>query len=302
MTNQKYISTPPRVWQSLWEVSFPLGTAYFELVSDVMKSKYLESRRKGGPYAQAEATRKKLLEKSKEKEQENPLEKWPMAKDVSIWSALGDGLKLLSESMLESKAVEFVNYEELRDELRNSLTRRLNAGKLIAIGFAKDRRPQDLASIVPSDLIAKGYYNWDKATLHTDTLKMIDIRIGTTEMFQDCLDEDSREQQSIAISIEGHQANEAEIAAPSYAPQRDTYKPSVRSQGRPSKKEVIINAFNWAYEYDLIDFNNSNAETYATLRKIIRIEWPDEYQNGKGLQDGAMQKYLAETISSNRLE
>jgi len=145
----------------------------------------------------------------------------------------------------------------------------LQAETLQGYGYALPRRVEDMPVLIPED-VWFGEVDWESSTVTGGGLSFASVRVASSS---ETVDTD-------LISI---------------------VTMSLPTAGRPSKKDLILEAFEYGIQEGLLDFTNSNAVTYHKIRQIIEELKPDEYSGGKGLQDGAMQKHLAQLIESNRL-
>lgn len=160
-------------------------------------------------------------------------------------------------------------FEMLREMIAPLAQKALQYEFLVGYGYLLPRALNDEPVLIPQD-VWYGDINWKKSEVDGGGLRFASVHIapepetGSTDIF-DVLAE--------------------QISAP----------------GRPSKRQIIMDAFEVCVEQKLIDFSQTNTAIYENVRRYIQTNWPDEYGNGKELQDGAMQKHLASLIASNRL-
>ncbi|PCJ42340.1 MAG: hypothetical protein COA81_06115 [Alphaproteobacteria bacterium] len=118
---------------------------------------------------------------------------------------------------------------------------------------------------------------------------MIDIRIVHSESIK-----------AIAQNVDSENTDRSEING---ANKQKIASPNIPNPplGRPTKKDLILQAFEFGVENNAINFSQSKKIIFSTVQQIIREQWPDEYEGGKGLGTTPMRKYLLDKINHNKL-
>ena len=289
MSSVSYYNVPSQAWQILWENAPPLENAYWYYQSAEIRNKYNSLKNEGGPAAHNERFMDNIDNPAARAKVKGELDKYFPNGPESGWGVLGSFLigagKLQEYSTPEKKE----EYESYKSELENTCLRWIKSGKLVAVGYSKDRRPQDKVSKVPTDLIANGYYNWNDNKISYSSLDMVDIRIIHPEKIEEIM-QDIHEQTN---KTHGRTEDKKQIIT-----KPDLPNPAL---GRPTKEDLILRAFKLGVENDAIDFTQSNKIIYSTVESIICNEWPEEYEAGKGLGITPMRKYLMDEIKRNKL-
>lgn len=135
-------------------------------------------------------------------------------------------------------------------------------GSMIALGYLQPRDIHDFPKPIPID-VWNGSVNWKESTAYGSGLYFESVRL---------------------------------VDAPDIQP---TIKKPV---GRPSREAVLLKAFQWGINNDRIELSHSKTVIYDKVREIIKSQFPTEYEEGKGLGDTPMKKYLSKRIDKERHE
>jgi len=135
-------------------------------------------------------------------------------------------------------------------------------GSMIALGYLQPRNINDFPKPIPID-VWNGRINWKESTAHGSGLYFESVRL---------------------------------VDAPDIQP---TARKPV---GRPSREAILLKAFQWGIDNDRIELFHSKTVIYDKVREIIKSQFPTEYEEGKGLGDTPMKKYLSKRISQERLK
>ncbi len=147
--------------------------------------------------------------------------------------------------------------------------------ELIGYGYAVPRRPEDVPTRIPDD-VWEGKIDWSKSAVNGSGLSFVSVRLVDSEYDH---------------TVPDAMPDEESMPTP----------PESSKVGRPTKKQLILEAFDYGVANKLIDCSKSNKAIYNQVFQLIRAHWPAEFEGGKGLGDTPMRKHLAEKIKVNRL-
>lgn len=187
-------------------------------------------------------------------------------KEFTLW-----GISLVrSSATFQSSAEEGRLLSDMRQNLSYLLLMLLQTEALVGYGYVLPRNIEDGPFPIPED-VWFGDVDWENSAVTGGGLSFASVRI--------------------APQSEAEEGNIFEVVSNATA-----------APGRPTKKHLIVKAFEYGVEQGQVDTSESNARIYQKVRDIIKHLFPEEYEDGKGLQDGAMQKHLAALIESKRLK
>ncbi len=177
---------------------------------------------------------------------------------------------------------EQLEYEKLQDQLQRQMLIHLKEDNFITLGFQKPRGVNDAPVALPLD-VWNDYNPWSGNSFHIGKTTIDDVRLTLRSSVMEYLIEDT----TLQSSSKDHLLT--------------TVKVKEATKGRPSKKGIIQNAFDLGIEQGLIDCSQSNKTVFYKVEQIIKAEWPEEYEDGKGLGETPMRKYLTERLKNNRM-
>jgi len=152
--------------------------------------------------------------------------------------------------------------ELVRSILKLTNQSAVQEGRKIALGYRHPRDVNDFPVPIPVD-VWNGSVEWKESTVYGGGLWFHSVRL---------------------------------VNAPDIQP--TTKKPV----GRPSREAVLLKAYRWGHENEMIDLSHSKTSIYEKVREIIKFQFPREYADGKGLGDTPMKKYLSNRIDQERLK
>jgi hypothetical protein len=277
---------PDHLRQQIWETSPYLNTAFWQYQREDVRKKYKALEAEGGALASYNAFAKNMEDPDVLNSAKKEIEK-TSSTDIGILDFIGTmaiGLKTIGEQSVPEKKAE---YDAFSEKCKNLCKQWIKDGALIALGFSKYRRPEDQASIVPKDLISHGSFKWNENRIIHRSLEMIDIRITSANRLQQLID-----------------SSKTATPNPSEPPQQKIKNPNLPNPplGRPTKKELILRAYELGIENNAINFSQSKKLIFDTVREIIRTQWPEEFEGGKGLGFTPMRKCLSDKIDRNKLK
>jgi len=255
--------------------------AYVRMEIPSVQRQYFELRKAGGPkslrdYVRAMKSRKDELEADNAE---------PTA--ANIFKSLG---RMVSDIDEQRGRDEYVAY---RDQLRAEREKIVKCGDVIAVGFSPDRRPEDKPRPVPADLIQKGYFDWEDGAIRSPNFTMVDLRFGYPDEVDDLWD--AYKQETKPETVITRTWDNVEPASVVTMPKRNR-------PGRPTRDDTILKAFEWGLVHEKFDFSQSKSAIYETVRLIVKTQYPDEYDDGKGLGVTPMRRVLAKSIEANSLK
>lgn len=144
--------------------------------------------------------------------------------------------------------------EQLRTEVEADLVGQIVAGRLLAVGYALPRSPDDPLRYVPDD-VWSGKIDFHASTVRGNGLEFISIRI--------------------------------------IRPEAITGKPKeARRPGRPSRSDQVIAAFNALDAEDEIDRSTSLSSHFEAVRHRVKVLYPEGANSEKGLSNQLLYKVL----------
>lgn len=150
--------------------------------------------------------------------------------------------------------------KELEQTLKDRTAHLLRTHQLFGIGFNAPRKADDAPCFVSLDCWQE-FIGWDSGKVRSGSLKMENVRIGTFRWLEEC---NTSESETVIKTPEDDE------------PKNITY-------GRPTKRDLMWQAYMECVEAGKIDFSQPKFEAHRTVIAHIRKFHPDQYDNGKGL-------------------
>ena len=173
-----------------------------------------------------------------------------------------------SRPLFKAALVQDDSLTPIREFLKPIYLTLLQKEHLQGYGYILPRKIDDMPAPIPED-VWFGEVDWASSTVTGGGLSFASVRVTSMS------ETDDTDMFSIVMM-------------------------SVEPPGRPTKKSLILEAFEYGIKEELLDFSDTNTAIYHNIRELIKTIWPDKYCEGKGLQDGALQKHLATLIDANK--
>lgn len=152
-----------------------------------------------------------------------------------------------------------------RIKIEDVLLKGLRTEQLFGLGFVVPRDLEDIPKPVPSDLWG-GEINWHKGIVVAQELRMESVRVVNREIL---------------------------LPPPS---QNDA------SQGRPSRSEDTIRAFEELWEMGKISLKPPMRKNYPIIRQYVMERYPNKDNDDTGLSDNVMQGLINPLIKKKILQ
>ena len=149
--------------------------------------------------------------------------------------------------------------------LRATLLQYIGQGKLRAFGLAMPRKPEDTPIEVPPDLWT-GIVAWQDNRLQANGLRIEQVKLIDAKVFEKHATERSTQ---ISEEIE-----------------------PLRSAGRPSRKDQIIEAFHALLNSGELNLGKPASHSYPAVKKWVQEHYPIDDDPERGLSDKALEKHF----------
>ncbi len=290
---------PASIWQNFWGKSHPLSSIFLQLQSQERQAEYKA--------LQAACKKQGIMAKLQDPEKRNAFEAG--SNGSGFMGVLSDILGAANAQMDDEYWAANKAFNDIQDQFHTDCKRWIVEGQVVPVGYAKDRRPEDLACLVSLDLSSRGYYDWNANTINHDTLKMVDIRVGNPKLLEELLAKfgNSEIPEQLSPKTSGSSGNPT-ISTPETSGSSKNQKstiipemPEVLEKGRPSKREIMWKSYIECIELDLIDFSKSRKHAYRVVISYMQKNYSDGYGDGKGFSDRTFLKLIKENFDSNLL-
>ena len=257
---------PYEVWTEFWEQSPQLSDAYWRYAEKDVRQKYLRLAKVAGPAA----VNRNLL-RTMQSLQASAFDSSTRPDSATITKALQDAIS-------PKRAPD---YEKLADGLKKQCLTWIRQGHLVAVGFNKRRKAEDIPVPLPNDLVQHGTFVWDSNRAFGGHLEMVNIRVGHINLLKrlyEAATEDAREGTKTEVATEAHEKIEVDR----------------KSTGRKSRRDQIIEA----YEVLSADGTISETDTFPTkhqaIYKWVKARYPDPPSRQDGLSQETVRRVLNE--------
>ena len=263
-----------QVLQKLWESSPYLNSAYWYYQRKDVKAQYNALKKEGGPAAQSKLFSETIKNPDVTNKAKNEVDKQYPDGPIGIMDTLGSILTRYNELHKHSVPEKKEEYEALRKSLKKTCLKWIRDGKLLALGFPKDRRPNDKACLVPFDLIDQGHFDWNNNEIFNYSLKMIDIRIANPKN----------------IPATGENLNSEKIF-------EDT---KFKKYGRNSRKKQITEAYFSLFSAGTITHNSTAKHFVYEIQNWVKSRYEDPPTPSDGLSHETIRRTVRDIQNNTK--
>lgn len=241
----------------IWKASYQKSEGYLRFASEEERTRYLRLQ--------------KLV---------NGKASQDIGKLFSLMSNNGTPEEILKLS--QNKHPRDEEYKGLQHELRQRGLKAIRNGQCISIGFQVPRGISDAPQEVPLDMW-RGANPWDGNDFTNGSLKVEHIRFFPAAWVQQVYEK------YVLNSGETENVGTDKPENPKKPAKREPEKPIIpdvpeaKTKGRPSKRDVLWNAYTACDELELIDYSGSKKHTYNVVMAYLKENQPDEYADKRGL-------------------
>jgi hypothetical protein len=299
MKNSKDNKMPAYFWQAVWDESSPISGAFYEFISQEKQKVFAALREVGGPEKNYYTQFESRMAQEKAKRQQG------LANEKNAVIAVMDGLMDIQSKQFQG---HHEKYEERKFELQAACARWINAGELIAVGYAEGHLPQALAFPVPEEYVSHGKYHWEENTISLNATNIVEVRVQSPKFIRKLM-----ERHNIDLSLEDalasadipcldRELDEVDVSLPSLSDRPMSSAYGFLPKGRPSKRNVFWRAYIECRKQGLIDFQQPRITTYRTVITYIQKNFTEEYADGKGFGERAFLKLIKKDFDANSMK
>ena len=190
---------------------------------------------------------------------------------AAAYVELGGGPRERKSPIFASEE-EHKRYREIQSHLRHKLQKCILDNELVALGFVYPRRIDDNPRRVPSDLLT---YNldWEECRVEGLGLRIDEIRVFPRLWLEQAVES---------------------------APERLPEPVISPRKGRPSKRELILEAYEACIGAELIDLEAPKKAATTIIQDWIKLNRSDEYENGRGIGHEVVRQTIADDLDKRR--